>query len=100
MLLKDQPTLKDVAKVFIVGLALRSYVTDGSGNGNQRRTSFGHELSRRICNATNRSSTICQRHRQKFLTLERIKDYDMQYKEKIDLSRQTRELMANNNLTS
>ncbi|KAH8279539.1 hypothetical protein KR044_011917 [Drosophila immigrans] len=78
MLLKDQPTFKEVAKVFIVGLALRSYIADGDGQ--QRRTSFGHELSRRICMAANRHRPSTRYRLLKFMSPERLKDYDMSHK--------------------
>ncbi|KAM8719572.1 hypothetical protein ACLKA7_005758 [Drosophila subpalustris] len=107
MLLKDQPTFKEVAKVFIVGLALRSYLTDGdgqdgSGQQQQRRTCFGHELSRRICMLATSSgrrpssrqsdsdsdsswswSWSLSRHRfLKFMSPERLKDYDVRNKQR------------------
>ncbi|KAL7743209.1 hypothetical protein ACLKA6_016337 [Drosophila palustris] len=105
MLLKDQPTFKEVAKVFIVGLALRSYLTDGDGQDGQqqqRRTCFGHELSRRICMLATSSgqrpssrqsdsdsdsswswSWSLSRHRfLKFMSPERLKDYDVRNKQR------------------
>ncbi|XP_017851501.1 uncharacterized protein LOC108606160 [Drosophila busckii] len=81
MLLKDQPSIKEVAKVFIVGLALRSYVADTDGQ--QRRTCFGHELSRRICSVANRNRPIYRRRLQKLLPAERIKDYDLRNKQRV-----------------
>ncbi|KAH8386667.1 hypothetical protein KR093_001841 [Drosophila rubida] len=80
MLLKDQPTFKEVAKVFIVGLALRSYIADGDGQ--QRRTCFGHELSRRICMAANRHRPSTRYRLLKFMSPERLKDYDVRNKER------------------
>ncbi|XP_062139114.1 uncharacterized protein LOC133847864 [Drosophila sulfurigaster albostrigata] len=82
-MLKDQPTFKEVAKVFIVGLALRSYIADGDGQ--QRRTCFGHELSRRICIAANRHRPSTRYRLLKFMSPERLKDYDMRHKEQRDL---------------
>ncbi|XP_064538924.1 uncharacterized protein LOC135428753 [Drosophila montana] len=103
MLLKDQPSFKEVAKVFIVGLALRSYVADGDGQ--QRRTCFGHELSRRICMAANRQR-VNNRHRLlKFMSPERLKDYDMRNKQRAiqqqrELSHRAQAFAANTNLNS
>ncbi|XP_034489497.1 uncharacterized protein LOC117793316 [Drosophila innubila] len=82
MLLKDQPTFKEVAKVFIVGLALRSYIADGDNDGQQRRTCFGHELSRRICLAANRHRPSARHRFLKFVSPERVKDYDVRHRQR------------------
>ncbi|EDW06043.2 serine/threonine-protein kinase pkpA [Drosophila mojavensis] len=78
MLLKDQPSFKEVAKVFIVGLALRSYVSNGDGE--QRRTCFGHELSRRICMAANRHRANNRHRLLKLMSPERLKEYELSNK--------------------
>lgn len=101
MFLKDQPSMKEVAKIFIVGepyihiyscplesvnlhrcpgLALRSYIADGDGQ--KRRTCFGHELSRRVCMAANRHRTHNRHRLLKFMHPERVKDYDMRSKQR------------------
>ncbi|XP_030381874.1 uncharacterized protein LOC115629535 [Scaptodrosophila lebanonensis] len=96
MILKDPPTLKDVLKIFIVGLALRSYAVTSDSNGQERRTSIGHEFARRVQLAANRMVIakhyrfVKNRRLMWCMTPERLKDYDAKNKQRA--AEQKREL--------
>ncbi|XP_068154852.1 uncharacterized protein [Drosophila tropicalis] len=91
-MLRDPPTFKEVAKIFIVGITLRSYLVDNAScsDEKQQTTSLGHEISRRIAVAvfglTDRHllarRVAASRRRIWQMSPERIKDYDVQNKKR------------------
>ncbi|XP_023037195.1 uncharacterized protein LOC111519645 [Drosophila willistoni] len=91
-MLRDPPTFKEVAKIFIVGITLRSYLADNAScsDEEQRTTCLGHEISRCIsvafCGLADRHllarRSAATRRRIWQMSPERIKDYDVQNKKR------------------
>ncbi|KAH8388673.1 hypothetical protein KR009_010762 [Drosophila setifemur] len=83
---KEPPTLQQVAKVFLLGLTLRSYVVKGEkgSDGRELYTCLGHDVSRWISSTVDirKYRRLRHRKRNRLMSPERILDYDRRHQKR------------------